>query len=88
VTDHKALTKLKEVKDNNPMLYRWNLKLASYDYEVEYKKGEKHGNADGPFQNPVLNINEIDIKETEDLILKKLWGLINKDSRLQSVFTI
>jgi hypothetical protein len=28
VTDHRALTKLREVKDNNPMLYRWSLKLA------------------------------------------------------------
>ena len=38
VMDHKALTKLKEVKDNNPMLYRWSLKLAGYDYDVITKR--------------------------------------------------
>jgi hypothetical protein len=66
VTDHRALTKLREVKDNNPMLYRWSLKLAGYDYEVEYKKGEKHGNADGPSRNLVLNIDESNIEESKD----------------------
>jgi hypothetical protein len=30
----------------------------------------------------------MDFEKTEDLTLKKLWGLINKNSRLQSVFTI
>jgi hypothetical protein len=39
---------------------------------VEYKKGEKHNNADESSQNPVLNIDETDIKETKKLILKKL----------------
>jgi hypothetical protein len=58
VTNYRALIKLREVKDNNPMLYQWSLKLAGYDYRVEYKKGEKHGNADGPSRNPVLNITE------------------------------
>jgi hypothetical protein len=66
VTDHRALTKLREVKDNNPMLYRWSLKLAGYDYEVEYKKGEKQGNADGPSRNPVLNIDKSNIEESEE----------------------
>jgi len=54
ITDHRALTKLREVQDNNPMLYRWSLKLAGYDYNVQYKKGSEHGNADGPSRNPVL----------------------------------
>jgi hypothetical protein len=76
----KFITKLREVKDNNPILYRWSLKLAGYDNEVEYKKGEKYRNADGPSWNPVLNITEKDIEETKDLTLKRLWGLTKDDS--------
>jgi hypothetical protein len=86
VTDHRALTKLREVKDNNPMLYRWSLKLAGYDYEFEYKKGEKHGNADGPSRNPVLNINKSNVEESEANIadpnetpLQRFWRLQNND---------
>jgi hypothetical protein len=85
VTNHRALTKLREVKDNNPMLYQWSLKLAGYDYKVEYKKGEKHGNADRLSQNLVLNITEKDIEETEDLTLKRLCEL-TKDNSLPKQF--
>jgi hypothetical protein len=83
--DHRALTKLREVKDNNPILYRWSLKLAGYDYEVEYKKGEKHGNADGPSRNPILNIEESNVEKSKTNIdpnetpLQRFWRLQNDD---------
>jgi hypothetical protein len=67
-----------------PMLYRWSLKLAGYDYDVEYKKGEKHGNADGPSRNPVLNIDESNVEESEiidpnETPLQRFWRLQNND---------
>ncbi|KAI4293445.1 hypothetical protein PAPHI01_2719, partial [Pancytospora philotis] len=39
-TDHKALTALKESDDANSMLFRWSLYLSTFQYEVEYIKGE------------------------------------------------
>jgi hypothetical protein len=80
VTDHRALTKLREVKDKNPMLYRWSLKLAGYDYQVEQERRKT--------RNPVLNITEKDIEETEDLTLKRLWGLKDDSLPKQFVYTI
>jgi hypothetical protein len=68
--------------------FRPYLSNQKFTLVTNYKALTKLKDADRPSQNSVLNINEMDIEETEDLTLKKLWGLINKDSRLQSVFTI
>ncbi|WUR05035.1 endonuclease [Vairimorpha necatrix] len=45
-TDHKALIYLWTVKDPTSRILRWALKLAEYDFELEYIKGE-HNIADG-----------------------------------------
>ncbi|KAF9744817.1 Retrovirus-related Pol polyprotein from transposon 17.6, partial [Nosema granulosis] len=39
-TDHKALTYLWETKNLTGRLLRWSLKLAEYDFRVDYIKGE------------------------------------------------
>jgi transposase InsO family protein len=57
------------------MLYRWSLKLAGYNYDVEYKKREKHGNADGPSRNPV-NLVRVNVQITP---LEKLMNLQHQD---------
>jgi hypothetical protein len=46
VTDHKALLKFSELKDTNPTLERWSIKLSQYNYRVTYRPGPKHENAD------------------------------------------
>ena len=46
VTDHKPLTWLFNVKDPGSRLMRWKLKLAEYDYSIEYKTGKTNKNAD------------------------------------------
>ena len=46
VTDHKPLTWLFNVKDPGSRLMRWKLKLAEYDYTIEYKTGKTNKNAD------------------------------------------
>ena len=46
VTDHKPLTWLFNVKDPGSRLMRWKLKLAEYDYTIEYKAGKTNKNAD------------------------------------------
>lgn len=47
VTDHQALLYLDQAKAHNARLARWALKLANYDYKVQYRQGARHGNADG-----------------------------------------
>jgi hypothetical protein len=85
ITDHKALTRIKNVKDNNAMLHRWSLKLAEYDYEVEYKKGERHTNADCPSRDPITLIIEgendlvLNISQ-QDLEIAILEGLLDDES--------
>lgn len=46
VTDHNPLTALKGVKDYGGRLTRWMLFLMQFDYEMEYKPGRTHNNAD------------------------------------------
>ena len=51
VTDHKPLTTLLGPKSGIPTLaaarlQRWALLLAAYQYDIEYRSTEKHGNAD------------------------------------------
>jgi hypothetical protein len=47
-TDHRALKWLSKTKDSNDKLYRWFLKMVydGYDYVVEHRPGQQHGNAD------------------------------------------
>ena len=46
-TDHRALTWLDRVKDNNPRLTRWSLSLQPFQYTVVHRAGQANGNADG-----------------------------------------
>jgi hypothetical protein len=67
ITDHRALVKFKELKDTNPLLERWSIKLSPYDYDVEYRPGKDHHNADCPSRTPVDLILSIDIDEFVDM---------------------
>ena len=46
-TDHASLRWLINFKDAEGMIARWMARIASYDYELEFREGKKHGNADG-----------------------------------------
>ena len=47
VTDHKALEALQHKQNINcDRLERWSIFLSQYDYELEYKPGKLHLNAD------------------------------------------
>lgn len=46
-TDHCPLTWLNQMSHKNGRLLRWSLTLQQYNFEVRYKKGKLHGNADG-----------------------------------------
>ena len=58
VTDHKPLTTLLGPKSGitalaAARLQRWALLLAAYQYDIEYRSTEKHGNADCPSRLPI-----------------------------------
>ena len=47
-TDHKALVFMNTTKKAiSPQFQTWLANLSEYDYELRYRKGEEHGNADG-----------------------------------------
>ena len=46
-TDHASLKWLRNFKNIDGMLARWLTALECYDFTVEHRKGELHGNADG-----------------------------------------
>ena len=45
-TDHRALKWLFSLKEPSGRKARWIEVLSSYDFSIEFRKGEKHGNAD------------------------------------------
>ena len=47
VTDHKALIYLLTAKQLNRRLYGWLLKLLDFTFEIEYRPGVFHQDADG-----------------------------------------
>ena len=52
LTDNSALCYLKNLKDPQSRLARWAIALADYDFEICYKKGKTHLNADGLSRYP------------------------------------
>jgi len=46
ITDHRPLTYLFGIKDASSQLMRWRLQLSEYDYEIIYRAGGQHSNAD------------------------------------------
>ena len=69
LTDHRALVYLDSCKDKTARLARWFEFLSAFQYEIQYKEGTKHGNADGVSRNP-LDATEEDerIEEQEALV--------------------
>jgi len=45
-TDHASLIWLINFKQTDNMYCNWIMKLEQYDYEIQHRPGEKHGNAD------------------------------------------
>lgn len=45
--------KFKEMKDTNPTLERWSIKISQYDFEIFHREGKLHENVDCLSRDPV-----------------------------------
>lgn len=63
-SDHQPLREIFNEKKSTPVaagrLQRWAIFLASYDYQIAYKKGSKLGNADALSRLPLPEDNDIE----------------------------
>ena len=60
VTDHNPLTSLKGLKDVGGRLARWLMYLQQFNFQVEYRSGKTHTNADAlsrlPPTEPIISV--------------------------------
>ena len=52
-SDHRPLVWMRQLVNPSPKIARWILQLEEYDFEIIYKQGKSHGNADGMSRIPV-----------------------------------
>ncbi|UYV74491.1 K02A2.6-like [Cordylochernes scorpioides] len=60
-TDHQALQWLKTIKNPSGRLFRWSLRLSTYNYEIHYLKGSQQYEADLLSRNPFVGFVSADI---------------------------
>ncbi len=70
-TDHVALQWLLNIKDPVGKLYRWAVLIQQFDFEIIYKKGSKHLNAD-TLSRPVLVSEIVQDNYSKDIYDNKL----------------
>ena len=92
-TDHSYLTWLKNFKNAEGMLGRWLMEIDIYDFKIEHRKGELHGNADGvsrrtkpttccprpdcPDCKPLRDAKRVASVRAIDLVIKEDWSLVD-----------
>jgi len=72
VTDHIALSWLRTVKNPSGQLARWSLFLQAFDFEIVYRKGTSHENADALSRPVLVNAIEVVKDSHEELSSKGL----------------
>ncbi|UYV80260.1 K02A2.6-like [Cordylochernes scorpioides] len=80
--DHHALQWLKTIKNPSGRLFRWSLRLSSYEYEVHYIKGKLQYEADLLSRNPFcgfLNATLIKTHQTKRAPVRSQVTRISKE---------
>ena len=65
--DHESLKYIKTMEPPSGTISRWYDTITNYDFEVQYRPGPKHGNADGLSRAPKISAT-IDETETDEKI--------------------
>src|SRR4028119_1502302 len=65
-TDHQPLKWMLTDKEARGWVARWQMKLQEFNYEVIYREGSKHVNADAMTQPPIARAPE-ELEEKEQL---------------------
>ena len=73
VTDHQPLKWLRSMKDQPPKIARWIMSLQEYDFEVQYRPGKLHTNADTMSRIPAMQeilpvVNSTVLKPTQSSV--------------------
>jgi hypothetical protein len=84
ITDHKALVKFKEMKDTNPTLERWSIKISQYDFDIFHREGKKHENVDCLSRDPVdlvmnIGIEEIAVEQQSSEEMRRLYEKVIRE---------
>ena len=58
-TDHKPLSYLRNVKNNNGRLMRWSLFLQEFQFKILYIKGSENSMADSLSRNALPQTNDL-----------------------------
>jgi hypothetical protein len=60
-------------------LVRWALRLAEYDFEIKYRKGEENANADALSRLP----SDANINDTEKIVLNVIHDTSNINEKIK-----
>jgi len=71
VTDHAALAWLMNISEPTGRLARWAIYLQAYEFEIIYRKGVIHSNAD-TLSRPVMTVTVAEDEEEADVSPKAL----------------
>ena len=65
-SDHGSLRWLMNLKNPEGQLWRWLQTLSEYDYEIQYRPGAQHRNADGLSRRPCHECHHCERQEAKD----------------------
>lgn len=78
-TDHKFLVNLRN--ETKEVLKRWALVLEDYSYDIEYRPGPAHGNADGMsrMEKPEQNTEVLFIEQLPEIKRQAIYECLKRD---------
>ena len=86
-TDHHSLRWLFNFKEPNTKIMRWILQLSDYDFEIHYRPGARHSNANAlsqpPFVSEECEFNVIDEIQSVYTLVEETSSLLKRIRKAQ-----